>query len=135
MSQQTTKQSTICCLDWYAAHRTPEVQGCISKRGYVPLFNGGGTTGYEQVNDTHLHATVQRRMKSQEVAVFYEPAISRRRRGSAESSRAFRNWQNLVHAAMSQLSYKYLGQLLHLDGPIYETDIGAGLLPVLEDLD
>ena len=49
-------ESAIVCLDWYAGHRTDEVKEIIESRGHVRLMHGGGTTGMEQVNDTHLHA-------------------------------------------------------------------------------
>ena len=46
-------EAAVVCLDWYAGHRTAEIASLISRRGHVLLFHGGGTTGYEQVNDTH----------------------------------------------------------------------------------
>ena len=64
-------ESRVICLDWHAAHRDPAVAELIASRGHVLLLHGGGTTAYEQVNDTHLHATFQSRMKDLEVAVFY----------------------------------------------------------------
>ena len=49
-------------LDWYSGHRTDEVAMLIQRKGHVLLFHGGGTTPWTQVNDTHLHAFVQKLM-------------------------------------------------------------------------
>ena len=49
----------IICLDWYAAHRDPAVVELIESRGHVLLMHGGGTTAYEQINNTHVHAILQ----------------------------------------------------------------------------
>ena len=64
-------ESQVVLLEWYAAHRDPAVAELIESRGHVLLLHGGGTTAYEQINDTHLHANFQTRMKALEVAVFY----------------------------------------------------------------
>ena len=63
--------SQVVILDWYTAHRDEAVAAFIAARGHVLLLHGGGTTGYEQVNDTHLHAQLQARLKELEVAMFY----------------------------------------------------------------
>ena len=46
--------SAVVCLDWFAAHRDASVVEAIESRGHANLFHGGGTTDYEQVNDTCL---------------------------------------------------------------------------------
>ena len=63
--------AAIVMLDWYAGHRTPEIAAFIAELGHVLLLHGGGTTPYEQVNDTHLHARLKQNMKTAEIAVFY----------------------------------------------------------------
>lgn len=60
--------SIIVMLDWYAGHLTDEVSACIRGMGHVPVFHGGGVTGLEQINDTHLHAVVQRELEQLETA-------------------------------------------------------------------
>ena len=52
--------SIIVLLDWYSGHRTDEVEELIAAKGHILLFHGGGTTPFGQINDTHLHALVQR---------------------------------------------------------------------------
>ena len=54
------EESIVVLLDWYAGHRTDEVQEVLRRKGYVLLFHGSGTTPFTQVHDTHLHASVQR---------------------------------------------------------------------------
>ena len=60
-------ESQIIQLDWYAAHPDARIQTFIKSRGHVLLLHGGGTTDYEQVNDTHLHARLQSMIKSLEI--------------------------------------------------------------------
>lgn len=61
------QESVVVMLDWFAAHLTEQVQDCIRELGHIPLYHGGGVTGLEQINDTHLHAQVQREMEALEV--------------------------------------------------------------------
>ena len=65
------EQSRVILLDWFSAHRDERIADLIRSRGHVLLLHGGGTTAYEQVTDTHLHALLQARLKDLEVAVFY----------------------------------------------------------------
>ena len=58
-------ETKIVCLDWFAAHGDPEIIELIQSRGHVLLLHGGGTTAYEQINDTHLHATFRARLRAQ----------------------------------------------------------------------
>ena len=44
--------SAVICLDWYVGHRTLEIASLIENSGRVLLMHGGGTAGYQQVNDT-----------------------------------------------------------------------------------
>ena len=64
---QDPSESVVVLLDWFKAHRSPEVAKLIKDMGHVLLFHGGGTTGYTQVNDTHLHAALQRLLQLLEI--------------------------------------------------------------------
>ena len=46
----------VVMLDWFAAHRSPEVIAFLKSEGYVVLFLGGGCTPAMQIKDTDLHA-------------------------------------------------------------------------------
>ena len=76
----SSKESIIVILDWYTGHRTPEVERLISDKGHVLLFHGGGTTPFTQINDTHLHALVQRLLETIE----NQWALSRHEEAEAE---------------------------------------------------
>ena len=52
----THDEPAVVCLDWYAGHKAPEIASLAADSGLVLFMHGGGTTGYAQVNDTHLHA-------------------------------------------------------------------------------
>ena len=65
-------ESIVVCLDWFAANMDNAVAELIRSRGHVLLLHGAGTTGYEQINHTHLHAELQARMKEFKGAVFYK---------------------------------------------------------------
>ena len=54
------KDWRILYLDAYAAHFAQEVVEAAWRRGFVVLWHGAGTTGLLQVNDTHLHAMLER---------------------------------------------------------------------------
>ena len=56
----STRESLVVLLDWYSAHRTEAVIELIEQRGHVVLWHGGGCTPFTQINDTHLHANLQR---------------------------------------------------------------------------
>ena len=58
----SSEESIIVLLDWFSAHRSDEVEQLVKRKGHVLLFHGGGTTPFTQINDTHLHALVQRLM-------------------------------------------------------------------------
>jgi hypothetical protein len=55
-----TGESLVVLLDWFSGHLTEEVADIVRRKGHVLLFHGGGTTPFTQVNDTHLHALMQR---------------------------------------------------------------------------
>ena len=136
-------ESQVICLDWFAAHRDPAVAACIESRGHVLLLHGGGTTGYEQINDTHLHATLQARMKALEIAVFYGELQEMEAQGLTKACSHSRRdlcmlvkeiWESLDHSAISHKGYQQTGPLLPLDGPIYMRDLCRDLRDVVKDM-
>ena len=63
----SSEESVIVLLDWFSGHLTDEVATCIKSKGHVLLLHGGGTTPFTQVNDTHLHASLQAEIVRQEI--------------------------------------------------------------------
>ena len=136
-------ESQVICLDWFAAHRDPAVAAVIESRGHVLLLHGGGTTGYEQINDTHLHATLQSRMKAVEIAVFYGELEEMEAQGLSKACSHSRRdlcmlvkevWEGLDHSAISHKGYQQTGPLLPLVGPIYMKDLCRDLRDVVKDM-
>ena len=136
-------ESQVICLDWFAAHRDPSVAKVIRERGHVLLFHGGGSTGYTQVNDTHLHATLQAEMKALEIAVFYgelEEMDAEGRSGACSHSRhdlcmlVARVWESLDHQAISHKGYQQTGPELPLDGPITMKDVCRDLRDLVKEM-
>ena len=58
-------------LDAFSAHLTDDVVECAWQRGYYVVFHGGCTTGVSQVNDTDLHAALEREYIDVEAISFY----------------------------------------------------------------
>ena len=56
----------ILMCDAYAAHLDPAVRRLAWTRGYIVIYQGGGTTGVGQVNDTDLHEKVSDRYQELE---------------------------------------------------------------------
>ena len=56
------RDSIVVLLDWFKGHMTEEVAHKIKSKGHVLLFHGGGCTPYTQVNDTHLHARMLKKL-------------------------------------------------------------------------
>ena len=133
----------IVPLDWYAAHRDPAVLELIEQRGHVLLLHGGGTTAYEQVNDTHLHATLQACLKELEVAVFYGQLKDLAASGLSKACSHTRHdlcmlvkavWENLNHEAISHKGYTQTGPLLPLTGPIHMADLCRDLRELVKEM-
>ena len=125
-------ESQVVCLDWYAAHRDPRVRDLIESRGHVLLLHGGGTTAFEQVNDTHLHASFQHDLKQLEIAVFYGELSELADQGISKAVKSSRKdlcnmvkqvWEGLNHKAISHIGYQQTGPELPLTGPIYVKDL------------
>ena len=92
------------------------------------LLHGGGTTAYEQIDDTHLHAALQAHTKELEIAVLYCQLADIPADGVSKASSHSRHglcmlvkgvWKDLDHAAISHKGYQQAGPLLPLTGPIY----------------
>ena len=71
-------ESQVICLDWFAPHMDPAVAAVIESRGHVLLLHGGGTTGYEQIHDTHLHATWLRRWRNKFGVAFRKQSVQQK---------------------------------------------------------
>ena len=134
-------QSTVILLDWYSAHRDERIADFIRERGHTLLLHGGGTTAYEQVNDTHLHAVLQHKLKQLEVAVFYGDLASGTDLGKvACSSRqdlcymVKAVWSELEHQAISHKAYGQTGPMWPLTGPIHKKDVCRDLWDVVKDM-
>ena len=137
-------ESAIVLLDWYAGHRTAEIADLIAELGHVLLLHGGGTTPYEQVNDTHLHARMKNNMSTAEIAVFYGQLAHAKAAGVQKAAEHSRKdliallktvWSNLDHPAISQRGYEQTGPKLPLEGAIMADDVGSDLLPVFQAID
>lgn len=62
-------------LDAYAAHLDPSVAEFAWSRGYVVVYHGGCTTGICQVNDTDLHAQLQKIYMDMETESFFQQQL------------------------------------------------------------
>lgn len=47
-------------LDAFKPHLDDETTLALWRKGYIPVYHGGGTTGVAQVNDTDCHAAFER---------------------------------------------------------------------------
>lgn len=140
---QHDSQSQVVILDRYSAHRDPAIVELIESRGHVLLLHGGGTTAYEQVNDTHFHAVFQARLKELEVAVFYGELSDVPASGQTKACSHSRHdlcmlvkagWNGLDHAAISHKAYQQTGPSLPLTGPIYIEDVCRDLRDVWKSI-
>ena len=113
----TPQQSIVVLLDWFSAHLSEEVREAIRSKGHVLLLHGGGVTALEQVNDTHLHAQVQRRMEELET----REAYNQRRTNPGRIARLTRQgvidlvremWLSLDHVSIAKKGYEQTGPML-----------------------
>jgi len=117
---QSSEESIVVILDWYSGHLTPEVQACIRELGHIAIYHGGGCTGFEQINDTHLHATVQRIMQELETKMH-----NKRRKDVPEKVTKFDRqeivdivtamWRSIDHRNVSEVGYSQTGPTLPPD--------------------
>ena len=135
----TPQDSCIVLLDWYAAHLSEPVAELMRNKGHVLLHHGGGTTGLEQVNDTHLHASLQRRVEETEVQITYE----QRRRDPDRTPKLSRQdivdlvkcvWSGIDHAGVAAKGYEQTGPLLPMSGE-KDGQLFRDLLPWWEKMD
>ena len=111
------EDSIIVLLDWYSGHRTEEVEALIAAKGHVLLFHGGGTTPFGQVNDTHLHALVQRALVEFENAVSHASLQAYRDAGVRKVPTASRldilhmvaaMWQSIDHNKIATVGCEFM---------------------------
>ena len=112
------EDSITVLLDWYSGHRTEEVEDLIAAKGHVLLFHGGGTTPFGQINDTHLHALVQRFLVEFENAMAHASLQSCRDRGLRKYPTSSRldilhmvtaMWRNLDHHRIATTGFDVMG--------------------------
>ena len=105
----------VVLLDWYAGHRTDEVEAVVTRKGHLLLFHGGGTTPWTQVNDTHCHALVRSELLGIENAVAVSQHKFNKRRGllkvpTCSRKDILRNvttmWQSLDHKEISRKGFQ-----------------------------
>jgi len=60
----------ILLADAYRAHLCKEVRDLCWSKGYFLVYIGGGCTGAQQVNDTHLHGPLSREYQELEMELF-----------------------------------------------------------------
>ena len=125
-------------LDWYGPHLSQEVQDCVERLGHVLLHHGGGVTGAEQINDTHVHALVQRIMEELEI-------VEQSRQRAAQPDKVPRNdrqtiidlvremWLSIDHQRVAETGYQQLGPMLPFDAGVEA--IFKDLQPFWEKLD
>ena len=138
------EESLIVILDWYAGHRTKEVEECIKRKGHVLLFHGGGTTPFTQINDTHLHARVQALMEQIEnrwaLAELTEAnAVGKRKTPTPKRSDICAwvktMWALVDHDKVAAKCYMQTGPAMAMDGPVQRGDVFEDLLTVLDRID
>ena len=133
-----SSESIVVMLDWFSAHLSAEVADAVRGLGHVLLYHGGGVTGLQQINDTHLHAVVQRMMEQLETA-----AMHRLRQADPQKIASFQRqdvldivaemWQGIDHANVRQKGYAQTGPTLPDDATI--DDLFVDLRPVWEHID
>ena len=111
----------VVLLDWYAGHRTKEVEDLILNKGHLLLFHGGGCTPFGQVNDTHLHALVQQALVNFENDLAHRIALDMREKGERKFPKCTRLdilnmivglWESLDHTTISRKGYRCESALL-----------------------
>ena len=141
---RTSEDSIVVMLDWYQGHLTEEVAAAIRAKGHVLLFHGGGCTPFTQVNDTHLHALLQRFLTQLEVQ--YNQAQRKQAWDAGRNiiPKATREsvldlveaaWKCLPHASLAEKGYKQTGPLMALTGPVKPEDVFRDLLRCLHELE
>ena len=139
-----TRESSVLLLDWYSAHRSEKVVNFIEERGHVVLFHGGGCTPFTQVNDTHLHALLQKYLVQLENHVLHAQRADMHEhclRGIPTLHRheicqiAQTAWMMIPHGDIARTGYRQTGPLLPAVGPIRCGDVYKDLQTVLNIID
>ena len=140
----STEQSTVVLLDWYAAHRSPDVIDFIEKRGHIVLFHGGGCTPFTQVNDTHLHANLTRLLIKLENQLTHDARVDMHlnyKNGIPTLSRhdichiVTTAWRMIDHKYVAGKGYMQTGPCLPRSGPIRHDQVAPDLATVLDEID
>ena len=135
------EDSIVVVLDWYSGHLTDEVMSCVRERGHVLIFHGGGCTPFTQVNDTHLHANVQRFITQYENQLAHEERKRLLSEGSNKMPDLSREdilglvravWCRLDHAEAARKGYLQTGPTLPMSGPVPHDGVFKDLRNVLE---
>ena len=139
----SSDESIIVLLDWFSGHLTEEVAELVRSKGHVLLFHGGGTTAFEQVNDTHLHAQLQARILELENDIARRVRKERLERGD-KRMRSVKHedliiltqsaWRDIDHKKLSEKGYRSTGPELPMTGPVDPSQDWKELLPVLEPI-
>ena len=140
----TPLDSIVVLLDWFSAHRTEAVINFIQRRGHVVLFHGGGITGFTQVNDTHLHALLQRlliMLENRTALVARKDMHLNHQKGIPTLHRhqicdlVATAWRSMPHAAIARRGYEQTGPFLPSTGPIRRDQVARDLRGVFDDID
>ena len=132
-------ESIIVLLDWFSGHLTDEVAEKVRSKGHVLLFHGGGTTPFTQINDTHLHASLQRILEGVENQIAEEDQRKMVARGLKRMpsvkrpeiiERVQMTWMEIDHARVAEKGYKQTGPTMPLEGLVAPEDVFRDLLKV-----
>ena len=135
-----TEESIIVMLDWYSGHLTDEVQDLIRSKGHTVLYHGGGCTPFTQVNDTHLHAWLQRKLCELENVWMDNERKEMRAKGQTGIPEMKRDdivnlvqsaWQMIDHHRVATTGYSQTGPGMKLEGPVRHEEVYPNLLEVL----
>jgi len=141
---ESSEQSIIVLLDWFAAHRTDKVIQFIEGRGHIVLFHGGGCTAFTQINDTHLHALLKRILISLENKLTHAKRKDmhlNHAKGIPTLSRTDilqiveTAWRMLDHERIANSGYLQTGPSMPMTGPIKRDQVYKDLRTVWDEID
>ena len=138
------EDSMVIMLDWFAAHRTSNVIKFIEDRGHVVLFHGGGCTPFTQVNDTHLHAVLQRTLVKLENHIMHGKRVDMHMNNQAGVPSLSREdiinivataWKMQPHKTLTAKGYEQTGPLMPKSGSIRRDQVYKDLRKVWDSID
>jgi hypothetical protein len=141
---KSTKESMIVILDWFSAHRCDAVVNFIEGHGHIVLFHGGGCTPFTQVNDTHLHALLQRLLIQLENQLSHAMRTDMHLNHTRGIPTLHRHeiveivataWRMLDHRGIARKGYAQTGPLLPDTGPIRRDQVYKDLRSVWDEID